>query len=386
MLLTAALPARAVAFKLFSKAQKKAHSLDKQTKKSKTFVKTPKKEEPLVLPKFSKKGVWLNTKPLKDSAFEDKMTLVYFWDYTSSNCLRELTTLKKWYEQYKPYGFQIIYIHAPEFEVAGKKENVEDAVKRFKIQNPVFLDNDFKVWEAMKVRSWPTKFILNEDKKVVYTAVGEGQNVSTERKIRKFLKKLNPGVVLPQPVLKQEVQFLNMDACGAMSGETYVGYKKATWWGAKIANKDWVPSDKTLSFRDRGERVEKGFFVQGLWSNRGDYFEHARDTANLDDYLGMIYLGREVYAVLNKTDGAGAARIYVTRDKGPVPLEYRGIDLHEDAEGQTYFLLEQPRMYYLIANENDEELHELRLWTRSRGVAVNSFSFSNRCLSDFEHF
>ncbi len=278
----------------------------------------------------------------------------------------------------------MILEHAPEFPFAGKKENVKQALERLKISYPVILDNDFKLWEAFKVRAWPTKFLVDSEGEIVQTQVGENGFMVMESRIREMLQKLNAGVVLPEPMIHNEIEKYSIEKCGDMSSETYAGYKKATWWGAKIANRQWVPENNVLMFKDRGERTGRGFFAQGLWSNREDYFEHARTTDGLTDYLGLIYVAREVYALLKPSDNLGAARIYVTRDEGPVPPEHRGVDIKEDANGATYFLMQEPRLYYLISNE-DEDPHEIKLWAQSAGVAINSFSFSNRCLSDFEH-
>ena len=344
-----------------------------------------KKEEIRKVPSFPRKGIWLTARPLDKNFFDGKATLVYFWDYTSINSIREIGILKKWAALYHPYGFQMLWIHAPEFPFAARRENVAGAARRFKIPYPIFLDNDFKLWDAYQVRSWPTKILVNDDREIVYSDVGESGYVDTEKKIRDLLRRVDPGAVLPAPVFDKEIPKYSVRECGLMSNETYYGYKKAEWWGAELANKQWMPRDKAVMFKDRGERVEHGFFAEGLWISREEDMEHAHETKELTDYLGLMYTAHEVYGVLNQKGEAGKpAWIYVTRDGEPVPSDLRGRDLEEDESGRTYFKLRQPRLYYLIANE-DKHFHELKFWTQTEGVAVNSFSFSNRCLSDFEH-
>ena len=343
-----------------------------------------KKEKPLKAPKYPRKSVWINSNPLSPKNFKGKTTLVYFWDYTSINCIREMDTLKNWYEVYHPYGFEMVWIHAPEFDFAKQKENVENAIKRLQITSPVVLDNDFKLWDAYKVRSWPTKILVNSQGVVEHTRAGEGHYRDTEKNIRKALKLLNPEVVLPETVFRKEPYNFSLKRCGPMTAETYVGSKRSNWWGGSIANDQWVNDDKATFFKDRGQRVERGFFLHGMWESHGDDFEHARQTDELTDYLGLVYLANEVYAMMRPKDKTAESRIYVTRDESPVPAEQRGVDLHVDEEGGTYFVMEEPRLYYLIQDE-DEEPHELRLWTRAAGVSVHSFSFSNTCLSEFEH-
>lgn len=335
-----------------------------------------------VFPKFPE-GEWLNSRPLTEKYFKNKLTLVYFWDYTSINSIRETKPIQLWLEQYRPYGLQMIWAHAPEFAVSGEIKHLEAVLEKWKIKEPVFLDNNFKLWELLKVKSWPTKFLVDEDGKIVFSQIGESRYADMEEKIRAALIKRDPASVLPQPLFLQDADTYNPDVCGEMTSETYLGYKRANWWGAKMANRQFADQNATLDFKDRGEREEKGFFAEGLWSNREDYLEHARDTKDLLDYIGLLYQGREVYGVLHASDGR-EARVVVTRDEMPVPVEFRGRDILEDADGETYFIAKEPRLYYLVANE-DAETHELKLWTSSKGVSVHSFSFSNTCLAEFDH-
>ena len=329
-------------------------------------------------------GVWIPNQPLTGSYFKDKLTLVYFWDYTSINSIREIKPLQLWLEQYRPYGLQILWVHAPEFASNADERNIRDVLQKWGIPGPVFLDNQFKLWEALEIKSWPTKLLVNEQEKIIFSQVGEGRYVDMEEKIRKGLLQRDPAGVLPEPLFISDIDLYHPDLCGVMSSETYLGYKRATWWGAKIANRQWVAENETLTFKDRGEREEKGFFAEGLWANRDDYLEHARETSRLMDYAGLLYRGREAYAVLHTVGGHKPVRVYITRDEKPVPSGIRGRDVVEDEKGETYVTVKEPRLYYLVANE-DDETHELKLWSSDKGLAVHSFSFSNVCLADFDH-
>ena len=333
-------------------------------------------------PKWPRDGAWLNGRSSSGKIYSGKVSLIYFWDYTSINCLREIPLLKRLDETYHPYGFQLIWVHAPEFSFAKQKENIQKAVGRLKITQPVFLDNDFKLWEAFENRSWPTKYLIDEDGRILQSWVGEGRDQEAEYKIRLVLQGMKPQTVLPGFVMRGERELFDPKTCGYMTGETYLGHKRAGWWGGQIANRQWMEPENTMFFKDEGKRVERGFFAQGLWQNREDDFKHARETFGLDDYLGLNYIAHEVYVVAHQTNEKGLSRVYVTRDGEPIPPAYRGLDLREDPEG-TYFLIAEPRLYYLIQNDT-QELHELRLWTPSEGVAINSFSFANLCLSDLD--
>jgi len=343
-----------------------------------------KKDKVKKAPDFPRKGIWLNEELHYKTAYQDKLTLVYFWDYTSINCVREIGTLKLWYEQYHPYGLEMIWVHAPEFEFAKDFENVHAALMRFEIHHPVFLDNDFEVWEGFRNQSWPAKYLVNGQRHIVHSQVGEGRYAEMEEYIRWNLREMNPGVVLPEQAIAKDIDKFDTQRCGLMSTETYVGYKRASWWGGQVANKRWMSPDETMMFKDRGERVERGFFVEGLWTNREDNFVYAGDSYEFKDYLGLIYVAHEVYVVASRVEQDEKPRIYVTRDDVPVPPKLRGLDLRGDEDDKTYFTLDESRLYYLIQSENQEP-HELKVWTNTKGVAINSFSFANICLSEFEH-
>ncbi|MCM8775742.1 MAG: redoxin domain-containing protein [Candidatus Omnitrophica bacterium] len=344
-------------------------------------------------PPLPSEGIWLNTQSSdKKIAFDRQLTLLYFWDYTSIHCLRELAYLKKWHKLYTPYGFKIVFIHAPEYQFAKNRENLTAALDRLGVTYPVYMDNDFKVWEAYGVISWPTKYLVDTKARIIHSQIGEGHYAVMERKIRKGLLEMNPNAVLPKTSVKMDREDYDAETCGYMSAETSLGYKNDGWLSGELANQLDVFPEQTCFYRDRGDRVEHGYFVHGKWTNRIDQLEHARDVGKYTDYLGVLYSAHEVYAVISheQTDdlksvrGGNDIKIYVTRDEVPVPRSLRGPDLQVDESGETFLRFDQPRLYYLVTRE-DDRYHELKLWPQKKGVGINSFSFSNRCLSEFEH-
>jgi hypothetical protein len=336
-------------------------------------------------PAFPSKGAWLQPGKLKKKkVFADKLTLVYFFDYSTINVIREFEYLRSWYETYHPYGFEIVMVHAPEFQFGYDKENVEAALKRMNLRYPVFLDNEGTLWHAYENGSWPTKHLVDAKGRILYSQVGEGNYVAAEEEIRKGLQALNPQASLPPSVVRTEQDRFNLWECGEMSTEIYVGYKRAGWWGVEIANLAQAQEDQTVRFEDDGRRLERGFFLRGLWTNREEYFEHSEGIEDHSDYMGIIYLGHELYGVMDQPAPGKKSRVYIRRDDEPVPAENWGADMKADESGNTFIEVDEPRLYYLIANE-DQEFHELKLLVKDDKLAVYIFSFSNRCLSEFDH-
>jgi thiol-disulfide isomerase/thioredoxin len=335
-------------------------------------------------PDFNGGKAWINSGPLSlQKQLKGKVVLVDFWEYTCINCIRTLPALKRIYGRYHPLGLEIVGAHAPEFDFAYKPENVSIGVKRQRIPWPVVVDSDFSIWRSYDSNSWPNKFLIDARGIIVRQHAGEGGYAELERQIRDELKKRNPRLTFPASwTIPPDTDDFNPSRCGPMSEETYVGTERGSRWGGAIANKEGFQPGKTVLYSSMATTVPRGFSAHGLWTNGKDDFEHARATTEPKDWIGIQYRGAEVYVVMNLHKGA-SSRVYVTRDRKPVPAAQRGVDVQADARGRTYIELREGRMYYAIQNE-DMAAHELRLAPNEPGVGINSFTFGNRCLTHFD--
>jgi hypothetical protein len=98
--------------------------------------------------------------------------------------------------------------------------------------------------------------------------------------------------------------------------------------------------------------------------------------------LGIRYHARDVYVVLERA-GAQPAKLIIERDGVAVPAALRGKDVQVDDKGQTYILIDEPRMYYAISKE-DDGTHDLVLTPAAAGERICSFTFGNKALEDFD--
>jgi hypothetical protein len=139
---------------------------------------------------------------------------------------------------------------------------------------------------------------------------------------------------------------------------------------------------QTVNYRPTEKRLIQGFFAEGSWTNRPDDFEAAEDPRpDRPITLGVSYRGRDVYAVLDRATRAPVS-VEVTRDGKPVPDGQRGKDVQALADGYTVTVIDEPRMYSLITNEDDSRTHEIVLQPSQKGVRISSFAFGNRCLEE----
>jgi cytochrome c biogenesis protein CcdA/thiol-disulfide isomerase/thioredoxin len=98
---------------------------------------------------------WLNSPPLTIEGLKGKVVVIDFWTYSCINCLRSIPYVKAWAEKYKDHGLVVIGVHTPEFPFERNINNVRAAVSDLKIEYPVAIDNDYKIWRSFDNKYWP---------------------------------------------------------------------------------------------------------------------------------------------------------------------------------------------------------------------------------------
>ena len=137
-------------------------------------------------PEITKPAGIINTVSITTDEFRGKkVILIDFWTYSCINCQRTLVYIEGWYQKYKDKGLVIIGIHTPEFGFEKEIENVQNAVKQFKLTYPVVLDNDYGTWHAFANSYWPRKYLIDIEGNIVYDHIGEGGYEETEKEIQK---------------------------------------------------------------------------------------------------------------------------------------------------------------------------------------------------------
>ncbi|MGH7249898.1 MAG: redoxin domain-containing protein, partial [Minisyncoccia bacterium] len=200
-------------------------------------------------PEITSPSGFVNTNgaPITFSQFKGKkVVLVDFWTYSCINCQRTIPYLNAWYQKYKDQGLEIIGIHTPEFSFEKVLSNVEEGVKRFNINYPVVLDNDYGTWSAFGNQYWPQEYLIDIDGFVVHEHSGEGSYNETEQAIQKALNErasiLGSSQVSGGTVAPKEVTPMNFAEIG--SPETYFGSSRNEFLANGVKN---TPGAQTLS-------------------------------------------------------------------------------------------------------------------------------------------
>jgi len=317
---------------------------------------------------------WFNSGPLTLQALLGQVVLVDFWDYTCVNCHRTLPYIKEWHKRYQDKGLVIIGVHTPEFPFGKNPEYVQRAIKELQISYPIVMDNDYLIWDAFANRSWPAEYLIDKDGYIRYYHFGEGGYGHTEQAIQILLTDAGYGDDLP-PIMDV---IREMDKPGALcyrvTPEIYTGYLRGT-----LGNLEGYNPESVLRYQDPGIYVEGRFYAHGQWfSDR--YKMRLEEEDGKEGYLIIRYRAAEVNAVI-KPEGEKDFKVFITQDENYLSEENKGDDVMIDADGKSFLLIREPKMYNLVKNREFGD-HILKLATTSNGFALYSFTFVSCLMPD----
>ncbi len=290
---------------------------------------------------------WINSDPIHIEDLQGKVVLIDFWDYTCINCIRTLPHLTGWYKDYKDKGFTIVGVHTPEFSFEQSLENVQAAVKRFHIQYPVALDNDYKTWRAYHNKYWPTSYLVNKEGNIVFTHIGEGNYQELENAIRKELglaPLANKITIKPHP---------------SITPETYLGSARAESYTSEIA----LSPNSVESYTFKAPLKDDQVGLKGLWRVASDSITSAGSNCQ----ISIKFTAGTVHAVIG---GKSSEPLTLYLDGKALPQKYSTNDT--DLEGQIF--LDGDRKYDLVDLHGDVSTHVLSIDVPA-GIAFYTFTF-----------
>jgi thiol-disulfide isomerase/thioredoxin len=311
---------------------------------------------------------WINSAPLTWNKLRGKVVLIDFWEYTCVNCIRTDPYLRTWYQRYSPYGFVIVGIQTPEFAFSAETKNVAAAAKRDELKYPILNDPESKNWKAYKESFWPSKYLFDQNGRLVYQHAGEGNYQETERAIQKLLLKSHPGAKFPAPLAPVRPGDVPGAACRRETPELYVnpsyGFLANLPGGWKM--------DQVASFVDHGHHVDGKIYANGSFITRYQSLQHAKATRDLRDYVAIAFNASEVNVVINQPHGRDY-KVYATLGGKEIPKAGKGDDIHYDSRG-SYLLIDAPRMFNVY--RGDFISGELKLASESPDFDIYSYTFS----------
>ena len=179
------------------------------------------------LPGFDGATGWLNSPPLTAADLGGKVVLVDFWTYTCINWLRTLSYVRAWAEKYHDRGLVTVGVHTPEFPFEQDVDNVREAVRDMRIEYPVAIDSDYRVWRAFSNHYWPAVYIADAQGRIRHHQFGEGRYEECERVIQRLLRDAGAeGVGDALVSVAADGVEAQADWTNLASPETYLGYEQ----------------------------------------------------------------------------------------------------------------------------------------------------------------
>lgn len=320
-------------------------------------------------PDFGSGGVWLDQGarvPHHIADYRGHVVLIDFWEYTCINCIRDFGVLKRWYNKYRPYGFEVIGVHFGEFNIGFKTENVRSAAQHFRLPWPVVADQQGTTWKAYAAEGWPTRYLIDPQGRIVMKVFGEGNNREMEDKIRELLAADHPEVMK----LEEDPDENEFRAeCGITTQETYVG---EIYGRSAVEDMAGHHAGETIDFQPPHSPPDGGVMLVGRWQIERDGVASQGHGAAAE----LRYHARSVYAVMGLTSSR-PVRVNLFLDGVPLAKESAAGDVQFDSKG-AYVDVSGGRMYYLVRTPSFGG-HLLALQPEGNGLTLNSFTYGNDC-------
>lgn len=343
------------------------------------------------MPEFGP-GRWINSpSAISRASVRNKVVLIDFWTFSCINCLRTLPYVKAWYRRYHVHGLEVLGIHSPEYTFGRIQTLVEKAVNSQGIRYPVLLDNDFATWDQYANRAWPTKYLIDSDGYIRFSHQGEGGYLKSELAIQRLLSIREPGLSFDDPLPNLRIEDSPGTVCYRPTPELQAGYQGGGLFGGALGNDEGYVLGSTVAYLmpKAEDRKEGHFYLAGFWNAEKESVSFAgRDAGTII----LPYAAAEVSVVMSPTSDPVALSLGMYENEAPclvsiiqdgLPLrpELAGKDVSFDEKGQSFLVVDQPRLYGIVQNQGFDK-HELEMRISGNGLALYSISFTSCRLED----
>ena len=314
------------------------------------------------LPSLAGATHWLNGEPQTVEDLRGRVVLVHVWTYSCINCIRTLPTLRAWAERYRAQGLAVIGIHAPEFAFEHDVGNVAAAIRHFALPYPVAIDNEFRLWRALRNSYWPALYIVDAQGRIRHHQFGEEGTAQSEAAVQALLAESAGGRASgggPTPTRAAGIEAAP-DLAHLASTETYLGSDKATHFASPEGVSPWP------RLYTPGRPRLNEWSLSGHWTIDPEY-------ARLDAPGGSTtyrFRARDLHLVVGPGPDGLPVPFDVSLDAEPPGADH-GADIGSDGGG----VISATRLYQLVRQSGDVRERTFVIRFHRPGARVYAFTF-----------
>ena len=143
-------------------------------------------------PEFVPVSNWVNSQPLKLKDLRGKVVLVHFYAFQCHNCHANFEIYRRWHEQLREKGVEVIGIQTPETSQERDPAAVKSAAASRKLEFPILVDLESKNWGAWGNTMWPTVYVVDKNGYIRHWWQGElnWKGATADKTIENVVQKL----------------------------------------------------------------------------------------------------------------------------------------------------------------------------------------------------
>ncbi len=152
-------------------------------------------------PSFDGATAWLDVeRPLAPADLDGRVTVVDFWTSCCINCLHTLPVLAELEKRHAKDALVVVGVHSPKFDAETENERLRAAIAENGITHPVAVDGSMKIWQRWHAQAWPTIFVLDAHRRIVWASSGEPDRAKLEAYVQAALDEgAREGSLTKQP-------------------------------------------------------------------------------------------------------------------------------------------------------------------------------------------
>jgi thiol-disulfide isomerase/thioredoxin len=124
-------------------------------------------------PHFPTKESWFNvSRPLTSADLRGRVVLLDFFTPGCINCIHMIPIQRQLKQKFGD-DLLVVGVTSPKFSASKQADNMAPFLRRFHIDEPVFIDSNMTWWKHYRVAAWPTMLLLSPKGKVLHRFTGE---------------------------------------------------------------------------------------------------------------------------------------------------------------------------------------------------------------------